>query len=64
MFANGDKQMILIGKFKNSDWKEVDRIDSDDQDEMDFLLAEYKKEKGQGWLLKWVEEVEEEKETA
>ena len=56
--------MILIGKFKNSDWKEVDRIDSDDQDEMDFLLAEYKKEKGQGWLLKWVEEVEEEKETA
>ena len=48
---------ILMGKFKNGEWEEVESTEpnSDKTEQEKYLLYEYKAEFGQSWMFKWVE---------
>lgn len=48
--------IILMGKYKMQEWKEIDRADN--KDDMDYLENEYKNELGSGWMFKRIEKQE------
>ena len=51
---------ILYGKFKNHEWKEIDRTNPDsehtEEEQMKYLLKEYKEADSLGYLLEWRDE--------
>ena len=47
---------ILMAKYKNNEWEELDTIQPDSLPEQrDALLRVYKQELGQAYLLKWIQ---------
>ena len=45
-------KIVLIGKYKMNEWKEIDHAET--KDDMDYLEGEYKLTMGQGWMFKRV----------
>ena len=53
---------ILMAKFKNQDWQEVDKTNPDsdytEEEQKAYLEGEYRSVFGPAYLFKWVEEKE------